>query len=145
MGYAIAEAALHGGHIVTLISGRVNLQPPAGAKVIHVITTEDMYRAVNEHTGESDVLVMCAAVADYRPARYSEQKIKKTSDRLILELVPTRDILESLPRDRKLLVVGFAAETNDVEKYAKQKLHDKDLDLIVANDVSKSDVGMESA
>ena len=85
MGYAIAEAALEAGHAATLISGRVNLQPPAGAKLIQVITSDDMYRAVNEHTAESDVLVMCAAVADYRPTQYSEQKIKKSSDRLILE------------------------------------------------------------
>lgn len=145
MGYAIAEAALETGHAVTLISGRVNLQPLAGVKLIHAITGEDMYRAVNENAAENDVLVMCAAVADYRPANYSEQKIKKTSDRLTLELVPTRDILRSLPRERKFLVVGFAAETNDLVKHAKQKLQDKNLDLIVANDVSRSDMGMESA
>jgi phosphopantothenoylcysteine decarboxylase/phosphopantothenate--cysteine ligase len=88
---------------------------------------------------------MCAAVADYRPATYSEQKIKKQDDRLMLELVPTSDILSSLPRDRKYLVFGFAAETNDVEKYARKKLQDKNLDAIVANDVSRPDVGMESA
>jgi len=145
MGYAIASAALEAGHAVTLISGRVNLQPPAGATLIQVITSDDMYRAVNEHTAESDVLVMCAAVADYRPAQYSEQKIKKSSDRLILELVPTRDILASIPSDRKFLVVGFAAETNDLESYARQKLEKKNLDLIVANDVSRPGIGMESA
>jgi len=145
MGYAIAEAALDAGNSVTLISGRVNLQPPASAKFIPVITSEDMYRAVNEHVVESDVLVMCAAVADYRPAQYSKQKIKKSSDRLTLELRPTPDIVGSLPLDRKYLVVGFAAETNDVENHARHKLEKKHLDLIVANDVSRADIGMESA
>jgi len=145
MGYAIAEAALEAGHSVTLISGRVNLEPPAGANLIPVVTSDDMLQAVSQHVGKSDVLVMCAAVADYRPAQYSKQKIKKSSERLTLELVPTCDILGSLPRDRKFLVVGFAAETNDLEKHARKKLHDKYLDLIVANDVSRPDVGMESA
>jgi phosphopantothenoylcysteine decarboxylase/phosphopantothenate--cysteine ligase len=145
MGYAIAEAAIEAGHQVTLISGRVNLEPPSAAQLVPVLTSEDMYRAVSEHAGQSDVLVMCAAVADYRPANYSAQKIKKQSDRITLELVPTRDILASLPHDRKFLVVGFAAETNNVEEYARKKLQDKNLDLIVANDVSSPDVGMESA
>jgi phosphopantothenoylcysteine decarboxylase/phosphopantothenate--cysteine ligase len=145
MGYAIAEAALEAGHSVTLISGRVNLLPPPGAKLVPVLTSDDMLGAVLEHTNASDVLVMCAAVADYRPTRYSEQKIKKSSEVLTLELVPTRDILGSLPRDRNFLAVGFAAETNDLEKYARKKLHDKNLDLMVANDVSRPDMGMESA
>ena len=145
MGFAIAEAAVAAGHEVTLISGRVNLEPPTGAKFISVTTSDDMYRAVHQHAAESDVLVMCAAVADYRPAHYSEQKIKKGSGRMALELIPTRDIVGSLPSDRKFRVVGFAAETNDLEKHARKKLRDKNLDLIVANDVSRPDVGMESA
>jgi phosphopantothenoylcysteine decarboxylase / phosphopantothenate---cysteine ligase len=145
MGFAIAEAALKAGHEVTLISGRVNFEPPAGAKFVSVTTSDDMYRAVHAHIAGCDVLVMCAAVADYRPAQYSEHKIKKGSGRVTLELTPTRDILASLPRDRKFLVIGFAAETNDVEKHARKKLQDKKLDLIVANDVSRPDVGMESA
>jgi phosphopantothenoylcysteine decarboxylase/phosphopantothenate--cysteine ligase len=145
MGYAIAEAALEAGHAVTLISGRVTLPVPDRATVIPVVSSEDMYRAVSEHAPDSDVLVMCGAVADYRPATYSERKIKKQNGPLTLELVPTRDILSSLPRDRKYLVIGFAAETNDLEKHAWKKLQDKNLDAIVANDVSRSDVGMESA
>jgi phosphopantothenoylcysteine decarboxylase/phosphopantothenate--cysteine ligase len=145
MGYAIAEAALEAGHEVTLISGRVNLEPPDQVRLIQVMTSEEMYGAVMKQVHDSDVLVMCAAVADYRPATFSRQKIKKTPDRLSLDLVPTRDILASLPRDRNFLVVGFAAETNDVENYARKKLQDKNLDLIVANDVSRRDVGMESA
>ena len=145
MGYAVAEAAIEAGHAVTLVSGRVNLTPPPLATVIPVTTSDEMHAAVIEHVANTDVLIMCAAVADYRPATVSKQKIKKKSDRLSLELVPTRDILGSLPRRRKFLVIGFAAETNDVEKYARKKLQDKNLDLIVANDVSRADIGMESA
>jgi phosphopantothenoylcysteine decarboxylase/phosphopantothenate--cysteine ligase len=145
MGYAVAEAAIEAGHEVILISGRVNLEPPPDAKLVPILTSEDIYRAVIDNVDKSDVLVMCAAVADYRPAEYSKQKIKKQSDRLSLELVPTRDVLGSLPRDRKFLVVGFAAETDNLEENARKKLHNKNLDLIVANDVSRSDIGMESA
>ena len=97
--------------------------------------------AVDRHLHDCDVLVMCAAVADYKPAKVSAQKIKK-NETFSLELIPTRDILASLPKqDRQFLVVGFAAETNDVEKYAQRKLRDKNCDIIVANDVS---VGMET-
>ena len=145
MGYAIAEAALDAGHEVTLISGRVNLEPPANAKVIPVVTSDDMFAAVIDQIRETDVLVMCAAVADYRPAHYSKDKIKKDSSFRSIELVSTRDILGSLPRDRNFLVVGFAAETNELENNAKKKLQNKNLDLIVANDVSRADIGMESA
>jgi phosphopantothenoylcysteine decarboxylase / phosphopantothenate---cysteine ligase len=145
MGYAIAEAAVVAGHAVTLISGRVNLDPPPEAKIMRITTAEEMYAAVLQQLTKIDVLVMCAAVADYRPAQFSQRKIKKEPGNLTLELVPTRDILGSLPRERNFLVVGFAAETNDVEKHATKKLHEKDLDLIVANDVSRSDIGMESA
>jgi len=100
-----------------------------------------MHDAVHRHLSGCDVLVMCAAVADYKPAKISAQKIKKSADTFSLELVPTRDILASLPRtDRQFLVVGFAAETNNIEKYAQTKLIEKNCDIIVANDVA---VGME--
>jgi phosphopantothenoylcysteine decarboxylase / phosphopantothenate---cysteine ligase len=145
MGYAVAEAAIEAGHTVTLVSGRVSLAAPAAAKLVSVTTAAEMLAAVNEHIVGADVLVMCAAVADYRPAQPSEQKIKKTGERLSLELILTPDILKSLPAERKFLVVGFAAETNDVENNAKKKLQAKHLDLIVANDVSRADIGMESA
>ena len=145
MGYAIAEAAAEAGHTVTLISGRVHLAPPPTVNVLPVVTSEEMCAAVMESAANHDVLVMCAAVADYRPADYSTEKIKKREGRLSLELVRTPDILRSLPRDRELFVVGFAAETNDLESNAKRKLEYKNLDMIVANDVSRSDIGMESA
>ena len=141
MGYAIADAALEAGHDVTLISGPVNLPPPAAAKLIAVMTSDEMGGAVHQHVGQCDILVMCAAVADYKPARVSAEKIKKRNAPLSLELVPTRDILGSLAApDRQFLVVGFAAETSDIEQHARQKLRDKNCDIIVANDVA---VGME--
>ena len=145
MGYAIAEAAAEAGHTVTLVSGRVHLAPPPTVNLVGVVTAEEMYAAVMEKVSGHDVLVMCAAVADYRPADYSAEKIKKQEGRISLELVRTPDILRSLPRERKVFVVGFAAETNDIELNAKKKLEQKNLDMIVANDVSRSDVGMECA
>jgi len=145
MGYAIAEAAIESGHEVVLISGPVNLDPPLGVQLTSVTTADEMYDAVHRHVPECDVLVMCAAVADYKPAQASLQKIKKSEKYLSLDLVPTRDILASLAkRERQFLVVGFAAETNDVEENAQKKLRDKNCDIIVANNVSDPNYGMES-
>ena len=145
MGYAIAEAALEAGHDVVLISGPVNVDPPRRAHVISILTSDEIYDAVHQHVRDCDVLVMCAAVADYKPRNVSATKIKKSDASLSLELVPTRDILSSLQnKDRQFLVVGFAAETNDVEANARSKLHTKHCDIIVANDVSSADSGMES-
>ena len=145
MGYAIAEATLEAGHDVVLISGPVNVDPPRRAHVISILTSDEIYDAVHQHVRDCDVLVMCAAVADYKPQNVSATKIKKRDASLSLELVPTRDILSSLQnKDRQFLVVGFAAETNDVEESAEKKLHAKNCDLFVANDVSRADSGMES-
>jgi phosphopantothenoylcysteine decarboxylase / phosphopantothenate---cysteine ligase len=145
MGYAIAKAALAAGHEVTLISGPVNLVPPRGAQFVSILTSDEMHDAVHQQLRGRDVLVMCAAVADYKPAKVSATKIKKRNATLSLELVPSRDILASLPkRDRHCLVVGFAAETNQLEENAQKKLHAKNCDIIVANDVSGADSGMES-
>ena len=145
MGYAIAEAALEAGHDVVLISGPVNLDPPRGAHFISILTSDEMYNAVDRAMRDCDALVMCAAVADYRPQKVSTTKIKKRDQNLSLELVPTRDILGSLQKkDRQFLVVGFAAETNDLEANAQKKLQAKHCDIVVANDVSSSDSGMES-
>ena len=145
MGFAIAEAALAAGHEVTLVSGRVSLSPPAAAKFISIRTSDEMFDAVTRATADCDVLVMCAAVSDYKPAQVSPHKLKKSSETLSLELVRTRDVLASLPAARSFGVVGFAAETNELEKNARQKLIAKNCDLIVANDVSRANVGMESA
>jgi phosphopantothenoylcysteine decarboxylase/phosphopantothenate--cysteine ligase len=145
MGYAIAAAAIAAGHKVMLISGPVRLPAPRAARFIPVSTSDEMLQAVHRHLPACDVLIMCAAVADYKPAKVSRQKIKKRHDSLSLHLVPARDILASLPqRHRQFLVVGFAAETNRVAANARQKLRAKNLDAIVANDVSRSDSGMES-
>ena len=144
MGYAIAAAALESGHEVTLISGPVNLSPPERARFLSVTTSEEMFASVQRATDDCDVLVMCAAVADYKPARVAEQKIKKRDEKFSLELIPTRDILKSLPRSRNFFVVGFAAETNDVEEHARAKLATKNCDMMVANDLSDPNIGMES-
>ena len=146
MGYAIAEAALESGHEVILISGPVSLQSPRTAKLVSVSTSDQMFEAVHRDASKCDICVMCAAVADYKPAGVSPAKIKKRSENVSLELIPTRDILDSLGHwhDRRFLVVGFAAETNDVEKNAARKLHEKNCDIMIANDVSSAKSGMES-
>ena len=142
MGYALATAALEAGHEVSLISGPVNLEPPSGARVIFVSTGDEMFDAVHREYNGCDVCVLCAAVADYKPANFSAQKIKKQNHTFSLELIPTRDILASLGKqDRQFLLVGFAAETNNLEAYAQKKLREKNCDMIVANDVL---TGMES-
>jgi len=143
MGYAIAEAALDAGHDVILISGPVNLSPPRKAKFISVSSTDEMFEAVHRHTDESDICVLCAAVADYKLAEVSPVKIKKRAAQVSLELIPTRDILQSLGQrqNRKFLLVGFAAETNHLEANATEKLREKNCDIIVANDAR---IGMET-
>jgi phosphopantothenoylcysteine decarboxylase / phosphopantothenate---cysteine ligase len=143
MGYAIAEAALDVGHDVILISGPVNLPAPRNTKFISVSTSDEMFEAVHRHADESTICVLCAAVADYKPAQVSPVKIKKSGDEISIQLVATRDILQSLGRrqNRKFLLVGFAAETDHLETNAAKKLHEKNCDIIVANDAR---IGMES-
>ena len=145
MGYAIAEAALELGHDVTLISGPTSLIAPKAARLIAISTSDELCRAVYEHVRDCDVLVMCAAVSDYRPTTIAPQKLEKQTGEFALRLTPTRDILASLPQEnRSFFVVGFAAETHDLEARARRKLIAKHCDMIVANDVSRSDSGMES-
>jgi phosphopantothenoylcysteine decarboxylase / phosphopantothenate---cysteine ligase len=142
MGYAIAEAAVEAGHDVVLISGPANLDPPHGAKLISVATSDEMFDSVHRSVPDCDLLVMAAAVADYKPAQISNEKIKKRAADLSLELIQTRDVLASLPRqDRHFAIVGFAAETESVEANALKKLREKNCDVIVANDAR---VAMES-
>lgn len=146
MGYAIAEAALAAGHDVTLISGPVNLEAPRGAKLVPASTSEEMFDAVCQRADQSDICVLCAAVADYKPACVSATKIKKRGEKFSLELIPTHDILDSLGQrqSRQFVLVGFAAETDHVEENAGKKLRAKNCDIMVANDVSGGDSGMES-
>jgi phosphopantothenoylcysteine decarboxylase/phosphopantothenate--cysteine ligase len=145
MGYAIAEAALAKKHEVTLISGPASIAAPRGAKNVSIITSDELHDAVHRALPECDVLVMCAAVSDYKPAARSNRKMKKRKSPFALKLIPTRDILASLPEgNRDYLVVGFAAETHDLKRNAQRKLRAKNCDAIVANDVSGSETGMES-
>ena len=145
MGYAIAAAALEEKHRVTLISGPVALAAPQGAELIRVNTGEEIFEAVCAQLTDCDVLVMCAAVCDYKPVERSPQKLKKQRAPFSLLLTPTRDILSSLTTpDRDYFVVGFAAETQELEANAQRKLAEKKCDMIVANDVSSEESGMDS-
>ena len=145
MGYALAAAALESGHEVTLISGPTALRPPEGATFVAITTSDELYDAVHQHVRECDVLVMCAAVSDYKPTTVAAEKLEKGAGEFALRIRPTRDILASLPHEnRSYLVVGFAAQTHDLEAQARKKLAVKNCDIIVANDVSRSDRGMES-
>jgi len=145
MGYAIAEAAIEAGHEVMLISGPVNLRAPEKVQFKSIETSEQMYEAVHGVIRACDIFVMCAAVSDYKPASYSRDKIKKRADMFSLELMPTRDILTTVAdQDRSFLVVGFAAETENIAANARKKLREKKCDAIVANDVSRANTGMES-
>ena len=144
MGYAIAEAALANKHQVTLISGPATISPPREAKVVRITTADELHSAVHRSLRRCDVFVMCAAVSDYKPAAPSARKLKKQKFAFALKLVPTRDILASLPKRRRFAVIGFAAETHDLKIHAQKKLRAKNCDAIVANDVSGSETGMES-
>lgn len=147
MGYALAKVAQENGAVVTLISANVKLPIPAGIDVIQVETVEELAQAVQTQFVSTDVFIMAAAVSDYRPVHFVDHKIKKSADsaNLTLELEETTDILKSLKSRRtKQIVVGFAAETNDLLNNAKKKLDSKGADIIVANDVSQSDIGFGS-
>jgi phosphopantothenoylcysteine decarboxylase/phosphopantothenate--cysteine ligase len=144
MGYAIAKAALAKKHEVTLISGPAAIAPPAAAKFVSITSADEMFKAVKTATRKCDMLVMCAAVSDYKPASVSPLKMKKKRGAFTLKLMPARDILASLPKRRRYLVVGFAAETHNLASHAQKKLQAKNCDAIVANDVSGSEIGMES-
>jgi phosphopantothenoylcysteine decarboxylase/phosphopantothenate--cysteine ligase len=144
MGYAIAEAAIAKKHTVTLISGPTSITPPGGAKNVSITTSDELSTAVHRALRGCDVLVMCAAVADYKPAAVSTRKMKKRKSSFALKLIPTRDILASLPKRRRYLVIGFAAETHALKTNARKKLRAKNCDAIVGNNVSGSETGMES-
>lgn len=144
MGYAIAEAAASRGHEVVLVSGPVSLRPPEGVEVVDVVSAQEMLGAVTARIAWCEVLVMCAAVADWRPKVRSELKLKKRGMSATLELVPNPDILSAVaPLKGNRLFIGFAAETNDVMEEARGKLSRKGLDMIVANDVTQPGAGFE--
>mgnify|MGYP000843899699 CR=1 FL=1 len=142
MGYAMAAAAQKLGADTILVSGPVEITPPAGVKLISVESAEDMLKAILKEYDHADIVVKAAAVADYRPEISLSQKMKKQFDHTAIELVRTTDILLTLGELKQhQLLIGFAAETNDVLEYAKGKLIKKNADYIIANDVSKSDRG----
>lgn len=145
MGYAIAGAARQRGARVILVSGPTSLAPPAGVELHKVVSAEQMKSAVLEHLPETTVVIKSAAVADYRPAERAVQKIKKNGeDHLQLSLVKNPDILAEIGKVKKgQLVIGFAAETHELEAHALRKLQSKDLDLIVANDVTCPQAGFD--
>jgi phosphopantothenoylcysteine decarboxylase/phosphopantothenate--cysteine ligase len=146
MGYELASCARRRGAEVTLVSGATNLDAPSGVDRIDVRSAASMADAVKQSSEVADIVIMAAAVADYRPVSASDQKIKKDSEVMTLELEPTLDILRSLG-DRKRagqLLIGFAAESDQLERRAREKLASKNLDLIVANDISRVDTGFQS-
>lgn len=147
MGYALAEAAQRRGHRVILISGPTVIDVPDGIDFIPVESAADMRQAVEHWIGKCEIAIFAAAVADYQPARIAEQKIKKTGDTLSLELVRTPDILGAARSDFAFqgTLVGFAAETENLLGNARGKLERKNCDLIVANDVSRTDIGFDSS
>jgi phosphopantothenoylcysteine decarboxylase/phosphopantothenate--cysteine ligase len=144
MGYALAEAALARGASVVLVSGPTALTPPAGAEFVAVRSAEDMSRAVRKHLDPATIVVMAAAVADYRPAMQHPQKVKRGTPHQTLELEMTTDILAEIGQHKKnRIVVGFAAETERLADHARRKLKAKPVDLIVANDVTKRGAGFD--
>ena len=147
MGYNLAEAAIESGARVTLISGPVDIPKPSNCNFVSVETAQEMYDAVMHHVKEKDVYIGTAAVSDYRPVNTSNQKIKKdgSGKPIILELEENKDILKSVSElQDKPYVVGFAAETDNLLANADKKLKGKNLDLIVANDVSDKEIGFNS-
>jgi phosphopantothenoylcysteine decarboxylase/phosphopantothenate--cysteine ligase len=142
MGYAIAKEARDRGAVVTLISGPCNEKAPFGIRLIKINTNEEMRAAVLNKYENSDIVIKSAAVADYKPKLYCSSKIKKSENELNLELVRDNDILKELGSNKKRqILVGFAAESNDLLENAKEKLLKKNLDYIVANDITKADTG----
>ncbi|HEY9504035.1 MAG TPA: bifunctional phosphopantothenoylcysteine decarboxylase/phosphopantothenate--cysteine ligase CoaBC [Pyrinomonadaceae bacterium] len=146
MGYAIAAAARARGADVTVVAGVTTAAPPEGIKLIEVRSAAQMAAAVQHQIKAATIFIGAAAVADYRPAKVAEQKIKKTDDTLTLTLERTADILSQVAASRTngLIVIGFAAETENVVANAEQKLKSKDLDAIVANDVTRVDAGFDT-
>jgi phosphopantothenoylcysteine synthetase/decarboxylase len=147
MGYALAAAALEAGHQVSLVSGPVCIAAPDGADLVRVTTAEEMADAVQTRIDTGcDVFIMCAAVADFKPRHVRALKIKKHDGLASIELEPTRDILASvaLPRDRRVIIAGFAAESDSLAENARRKLRDKRCDFLCANDITRMDTGFDA-
>ena len=145
MGYALASAMIDAGASVTLISGPVSLQCPDRCELISVVSADDMLAAASQAVKTADIFISSAAVADYRVTEVANQKIKKSSEKMSLNLSKTPDIVSILSKNNpNLFILGFAAETDHVEAYAREKLEKKQLNAIIANDVSRNDIGFNS-
>lgn len=145
MGFALAQAAVDAGAAVTLIAGPVTLASPERVTRIDVSSAQEMHQAAIACLPECDIFIGSAAVADYRPAQIAEQKIKKSADTMTIELIRNPDIIADIAtHPQRPFTIGFAAETQNVESYAKGKLEKKQLDLIIANDVSNTEIGFNS-
>lgn len=147
MGYALTASAAKRGHQVTLISGPTALDIPEGVDYLPIESAEDMYQAVESQIGRQDIAIFAAAVADYTPSVIADQKIKKQGEALTLTLKKTKDILGSARSvmNFKGTLVGFAAETENLEDNARGKLQRKACDLVIGNDVSRKDIGFDSS
>jgi phosphopantothenoylcysteine decarboxylase/phosphopantothenate--cysteine ligase len=147
MGFALAEAALRRGGEVTVVAGNTSVAPPSGVRVVQAMSAEDMSQAVAKERENASVFIGAAAIADYRPAERADQKIKKSQDSITLTLERTPDVLAQVAASRTngMLVIGFAAETENVLANAREKLRSKKLDAIIANDVTREDSGFDSA
>ena len=146
MGFALAEAARKRGGDVTVVAGITTVDPPAGIKVVRALSAAEMDQVVARESQNASVFIGAAAIADYRPSQRAEQKMKKTEDSLTLTLERTPDVLSNVAASRRngLLVIGFAAETENMIDNARAKLRNKKLDAIVANDVTRDDSGFDS-
>jgi phosphopantothenoylcysteine decarboxylase/phosphopantothenate--cysteine ligase len=145
MGYAVARAAEHRGASVTLIAGPCGLRPPANVSVIDVNTAEEMAQAVFNYADTSEIIIKTAAVSDYRPSAVAENKLKKSEELTSLPLEKTDDILKQLGRKKQgRVLVGFAAETEDLDQNAQQKLTEKNLDIIAGNLIGNPASGFAS-
>ncbi|EFM12950.1 phosphopantothenoylcysteine decarboxylase/phosphopantothenate/cysteine ligase [Paenibacillus curdlanolyticus YK9] len=145
MGFALAASARDSGAEVTLVMGRTSELPPDGVALVRVESAQEMLEAVLERYAQTDLVIKSAAVADYRPVFRADKKIKKSGERLVLELEKTTDILQTLGELKtKQYLIGFAAETGDLDRYAMDKLQRKHCDLIVGNDVSQAGAGFNS-
>jgi phosphopantothenoylcysteine decarboxylase/phosphopantothenate--cysteine ligase len=145
MGYALAEAAAARGAHVVLVSGPVHLAPPRGVEVIQVHTASEMHDKVMEHLAPASIVIKAAAVADFHLSKVPDQKVKKTAARISLELDPTPDILAEVGRKKgDRLLIGFAAETQNLVQEARRKLESKNCDMVVGNLVGGADSGFET-
>lgn len=145
MGYALAQAAIDAGAVTTLVSGPVSLDPPAHAKCHRVESAQEMLDSCLDLVADCDIFIACAAVADYRPAQIEGQKIKKGAEEISLQLVKNPDIVNAVAAGESApFTVGFAAETQNVLGYARDKMQRKGLNMIIANDVSDHGIGFNS-